>query len=67
MLIIIAGLKWNNNLPFGEPQGVHSLSDVFIYSNGPSSDLFKKTMENWELFFKMAEAMDVLRPSKNEK
>lgn len=42
------------------------MSDVFVYSNGPSSDLFKKTIENWEIYFKMAEAMDLLRPSKHE-
>ncbi|RCI05055.1 hypothetical protein CU098_011345 [Rhizopus stolonifer] len=62
-----AGLSWSSNLPHGESQGVHSMSDVFIYSHGPGSDLFKKTFENWELFFKMAEAMDLLRPSKHEK
>ncbi|OAD68755.1 hypothetical protein PHYBLDRAFT_136301 [Phycomyces blakesleeanus NRRL 1555(-)] len=60
------GLKWNSNLPTEENQGVHSMSDVFIYSNGPGSDLFKKTFENWDLFFKMAEAMDLLRPTKKE-
>lgn len=60
------GLPWSSNLPIGESQGVHSMSDVFMYSNGPSSDLFKKTIENWEIYFKMAEAMDLLRPSKHE-
>ncbi|CAO3622378.1 unnamed protein product [Cunninghamella blakesleeana] len=55
------GLLINNNLPHGQDQGVHSMSDVFIYSNGPGSELFKKTFENWELFFKMAEAMDIGR------
>lgn len=62
-----AGLHFTSNLPHGESQGVHSMSDVFLYSNGPSSDLFKKTFENWELFFKMTEAMDLQRPTKNEK
>lgn len=28
------GLLFNNNLPHGNDQGVHSMSDVFIYSNG---------------------------------
>ncbi|CAO3612426.1 unnamed protein product [Cunninghamella echinulata] len=46
------GLLINNNLPHGTDQGVHSMSDVFVYSNGPGSELFKKTFENWELFFK---------------
>lgn len=62
-----AGLHFMSNLPHGESSGVHSMSDVFMYSNGPSSDLFRKTFENWELFFKMAEAMDIQRPSKDEK
>ncbi|ORZ19805.1 alkaline-phosphatase-like protein [Absidia repens] len=53
------GLLVNNNLPHGNDQGVHSMSDVFIYANGPGSELFKKTFENWELFFKMADAMDL--------
>ncbi|RCH99709.1 hypothetical protein CU097_015283 [Rhizopus azygosporus] len=61
-----AGLPWSGNLPHDHDQGVHSMSDVFIYSNGPSSDLFKKTFENWDLFFKMAEAMDLQRPGKDE-
>ncbi|KAI7904730.1 alkaline-phosphatase-like protein [Cokeromyces recurvatus] len=61
-----AGLIWNSNLPYGSYKGVHSMSDVFIYSNGPSSELFKKTFENWELFFKMAEAMNLMFPTKNE-
>lgn len=61
------GISIPSTLPHGEGQGVHSMADVFIYSNGPSSDLFKKTMENWELYFKMAEAMDLLRPGKKEK
>ncbi|KAI8071798.1 alkaline-phosphatase-like protein [Gongronella butleri] len=51
------GLLINNNLPHGQTQGVHSMSDVFLYANGPGSELFKKTQENWELFFKMASAL----------
>ncbi|KAG1136846.1 hypothetical protein G6F37_011798 [Rhizopus arrhizus] len=61
-----AGLPWNGNLPYDQVLGVHSMSDVFIYSHGPGSDLFKKTFENWDLFFKMTEAMDLQRPSKDE-
>ncbi|KAF7720871.1 hypothetical protein EC973_005892 [Apophysomyces ossiformis] len=61
-----AGLKWNGNLPVEEAKGVHSMSDVFIYANGPGSELFKKTFENWDLFFKMAQAMDLQHPTKNE-
>ncbi|KAG1448267.1 hypothetical protein G6F56_008993 [Rhizopus delemar] len=61
-----AGISWNGNIPHNEGQGIHSMSDVFIYSNGPGSDLFKKTFENWNLFFKMTEAMDLQRPVKGE-
>jgi hypothetical protein len=28
------GLEWNGNIPTNEAQGVHSMSDVFIYANG---------------------------------
>ncbi|ORX62255.1 alkaline phosphatase-like protein [Hesseltinella vesiculosa] len=51
------GVLVNNNLPFGNTQGVHSMSDVFLYSHGPGSELFKKTFENWQVFFKMAQAL----------
>ncbi|KAG1394759.1 hypothetical protein G6F60_010657 [Rhizopus arrhizus] len=61
-----AGLPWNGNLPYEQGLGVHLMSDVFIYSHGPGSDLFKKTFENWDLFFKMTEAMDLQRPSEDE-
>ncbi|KAG0737180.1 hypothetical protein G6F16_012068 [Rhizopus arrhizus] len=64
--VSLAGLPWSGNLPHDQEQGVHSMSDVFIYSHGPGSDLFKKTFENWDLFFKMTEAMDLQRPSKDE-
>ncbi|KAI8394028.1 alkaline-phosphatase-like protein [Radiomyces spectabilis] len=61
-----AGLKWNGNLPVDKKVGVHSISDVFIYANGPSSELFGRTYENWDLFFKMTQAMDLQRPGKHE-
>ncbi|KAI8374235.1 alkaline-phosphatase-like protein, partial [Radiomyces spectabilis] len=62
-----AGLKWNGNLPTDSSSGVHSMSDVYIYSNGPSSELFGKTYENWNLFFKITQAMDLQRPRNGEK
>ncbi|KAI7853651.1 alkaline-phosphatase-like protein [Circinella umbellata] len=61
------GLHYNGNLPIGNDQGVHSMADVFIYSNGPGSDNFKKTIENWNVFYGLTEALDLQRPSKHEK
>ncbi|KAI8139990.1 alkaline-phosphatase-like protein [Fennellomyces sp. T-0311] len=60
------GLHWNGNLPVGEPLDVHSMADVFIYSNGPGSELFRKTMENWDVFFRLTEAMDLQRPTEED-
>ncbi|GAA5816809.1 hypothetical protein MFLAVUS_010343 [Mucor flavus] len=60
------GIHVESNLPIHEDQGQHSMSDVFMYANGPSADLFKKTYENWEVFFKIAEALDIQRPGKHE-
>ncbi|KAI9276849.1 alkaline-phosphatase-like protein [Phascolomyces articulosus] len=61
------GLHYNGNLPVTYNQGVHSMADVFIYSNGPGSDKFKKTIENWDVFYGLTEAMDLQRPTKHEK
>ena len=66
-MIIIEGLHYHGNLPIGNDQGVHSMADVFIYSNGPGSDNFKKTIENWNVFYGLTEALDLQRPSKHEK
>ncbi|KAI9497358.1 alkaline-phosphatase-like protein [Zychaea mexicana] len=61
------GLVMNGNLPVTSGQGVHSMADVFIYSNGPGSDSFKKTIENWNVFYGLTEALDLQRPTKDEK
>ncbi|KAI7860469.1 alkaline-phosphatase-like protein [Circinella umbellata] len=60
------GLKWNGNIPVNQIVDVHSMADVAIYSNGPGSDLFKKTIENWDLFFKMTEALDLQYPNEED-
>ncbi|KAI8148256.1 alkaline-phosphatase-like protein [Fennellomyces sp. T-0311] len=60
------GLQWPGNIPSHQETEVHSMADVAVYSNGPGSHLFKKTMENWSLFFKMTEAMDLQYPSEDE-
>ncbi|KAI9490802.1 alkaline-phosphatase-like protein [Zychaea mexicana] len=60
-----AGLRWNGNIPVHMESEVHSMADVAIYSNGPGSHLFKKTMENWSLFFRLTEALDLQHPTIN--
>ncbi|KAI8139995.1 alkaline phosphatase [Fennellomyces sp. T-0311] len=61
-----AGLEWHGNLPVTDVVGSHTMTDVFIYSNGPGSDLFKKTIDNWQVFFGITEALDIQRPTKKE-
>lgn len=79
---LLAGLDWHGNLPVSESQGVHSMADVFIYSNGkswrystlkllqswligfkfigPGSERFRKTIENWEVFYGLTEVSRLL-------
>lgn len=39
------GFNVNGTLPLNENQGVHSLSDVPVYSTGPGSDEFRGVFE----------------------
>lgn len=38
--VSLAGLPWSGNLPHDQEQGVHSMSDVFIYSHGKSTHTY---------------------------
>ncbi|KAI9493876.1 alkaline-phosphatase-like protein [Zychaea mexicana] len=62
-----AGLHMAGNLPVSNPLGSHTMADVFIYSNGPGSDSFRNTIENWEVFYGLTEALDLQSPTKHEK
>ncbi|CDH55759.1 alkaline phosphatase [Lichtheimia corymbifera JMRC:FSU:9682] len=53
------GLKWHGNIPVTDPVDTHTMTDVFIYSNGPGSECFRKTLENWQVFYGLTEAMDL--------
>ncbi|KAI7853643.1 alkaline-phosphatase-like protein [Circinella umbellata] len=55
------GIKWNGNLPVTESVDSHTMTDVFIYANGPGSDFFRKTIDNWQVFFGITEALDLQR------
>lgn len=37
--VSLAGLPWSGNLPHDQEQGVHSMSDVFIYSHGKNTHI----------------------------
>ncbi len=56
------GVTINGTLPIYESQGVHSLTDVPVYSSGPGADVFRGVYSNIEVFHKMAHIL-VSRPS----
>ncbi|KAI9311773.1 alkaline-phosphatase-like protein [Dichotomocladium elegans] len=56
------GIEWHGNIPVTEAVDSHTMTDVFIYANGPGSEYFSKTHENWELFYGMTQAMDIQKP-----
>jgi alkaline phosphatase len=54
------GILINGTLPVSQPQGVHSLTDVPVFSSGPGSELFTGVFQNVDVFFKMAHAMELV-------
>ncbi|KAL7004980.1 hypothetical protein EMMF5_005466 [Cystobasidiomycetes sp. EMM_F5] len=57
------GFTVNGTLPVDEAQGVHSLSDVGVYAMGPGSDTFRGVYSSIDIFFKMANALNLGRTS----
>ncbi|KAH7103611.1 putative alkaline phosphatase [Auriculariales sp. MPI-PUGE-AT-0066] len=51
------GFHLDGNLPVGEAQGVHSLTDVAVYANGPGAEQFRGVYSAIDIFFKMADAL----------
>ncbi|KAG6862573.1 hypothetical protein C0995_000122 [Termitomyces sp. Mi166 len=52
-----AGFVVSGTLPTDEPQGVHSLTDVSVFANGPGADAFRGVYNNIDIFFKIADAL----------
>jgi alkaline phosphatase len=51
------GFSLTGNLPPSANQGVHSLTDVAVYANGPGSEQFRGVYSAVDIFFKMADAL----------
>ncbi|KAF9525771.1 alkaline-phosphatase-like protein [Crepidotus variabilis] len=51
------GFIVSGTLPVGEAQGVHSLTDVSVFANGPGSDAFRGVYNSVDIFFKIADAL----------
>jgi len=49
--------RMQGNLPFTQPQGVHSADDVVLTAMGPGSELFRGHMDNTRVFRVMAAAL----------
>jgi len=49
--------RMQGNLPFSQPQGVHSADDVVLTAMGPGSELFRGHLDNTRVFRVMATAL----------
>jgi alkaline phosphatase len=49
--------RMQGNLPFSQPQGVHSADDVVLTAMGPGSELFRGHIDNTRVFRVMATAL----------
>ena len=54
--------RMEGNLPFTQPQGVHSADDVVLTATGPGSELFKGHIDNTRVFRVMATALGLAAP-----
>ncbi|KAF8071924.1 alkaline-phosphatase-like protein [Lyophyllum atratum] len=59
------GFIVNGTLPVDEGQGVHSLTDVSVFANGPGASAFRGVYNNIDIFFKIADALALGSPSKH--
>ncbi|KZV83408.1 alkaline phosphatase-like protein [Exidia glandulosa HHB12029] len=51
------GFALSGTIPTNQAQGVHSLTDVAVYANGPGSEAFRGVYSAIDIFFKMADAL----------
>ncbi len=54
--------RMQGNLPFTQPQGVHSADDVVLTAMGPGSEMFKGRIDNTRVFRVMATALGLGQP-----
>ncbi|KAF2021605.1 alkaline phosphatase-like protein [Aaosphaeria arxii CBS 175.79] len=55
------GLLLNGTLPLSDEQGVHSLTDVAVFAQGPCQETFGGVYNSIDIFFKMAECFGLAR------
>lgn len=55
------GFVVNGTIGLSESQGVHSLTDVPVYAQGPCKELFQGTYNNIDIFFNIASCMGLGR------
>ncbi|KAL8677284.1 MAG: hypothetical protein Q9186_006271 [Xanthomendoza sp. 1 TL-2023] len=53
----VTGFVVNGTLPVNNAQGVHSLTDVPIFAQGPCQEMFGGVFNNIDIFFKMADCL----------
>ena len=59
----VTGFLVNGTLPVSADQGVHSLTDVPVFAQGPCQDLFGGVYGNIDVFYGMAECLGLSRPA----
>lgn len=57
------GFVVNGTIPTGQPQGVHSLTDVPVYALGPCQEVFGGTYSNIDIFYKIADCLGLAHPT----
>lgn len=55
------GITLNGTLPISNDQGVHSLTDVPVFAQGPCQELFGGVYNSIDIFFSMAECFGLAR------
>ncbi|KAI9848742.1 MAG: hypothetical protein M1837_006829 [Sclerophora amabilis] len=58
-----SGFLINGTLPVSVDQGVHSLTDVPVFAQGPCQELFGGVYGNVDIFFNLADCLGLSRPS----
>ncbi|KAJ9126780.1 hypothetical protein QFC24_001812 [Naganishia onofrii] len=51
------GFVINGTIPVSNSQGVHSLTDIPVYTKGPGADKFGGVYDSTQIFFKMVEVL----------
>ncbi|KAI4089743.1 MAG: hypothetical protein LQ344_005204 [Seirophora lacunosa] len=57
----VTGFVSNGTLPVDSPTGVHSLTDVPVFAQGPCQEMFSGVYNNIEIFFNMAACLGLAR------